>query len=146
MGPERPYSQGEVIHIFDRLNATLHTAHCTLHTAHCTLHTAHCTLHTAHGTRHTAHCTLHTAYCTLHCTALHCTALHCTLADKEPDMSHQIAGYELTAARVAGSNISSPFWQFLAISSHLKAIFSHFNTFPSMSGHFQPCPVISSYF
>ena len=71
------------------------------------------------------------------------------MADKESEMSQQIAGYELTAARAAQNTfVSNYFKPFLAILSHFqpgKGSFRHLNTFPSMSRHFQPYLVMSSY-
>ena len=61
-------------------------------------------------------------------------------------MSNKIAGYELTAAKAAGSTFVSNYFQlFLTILNpfqSFKEMFSHSNAFPSMSRIFQTYPVI----
>ena len=75
---------------------------------------------------------------------------NCKMADKEPQMSNKIAGYGLTAAGAADSAfVSNHFQPFLAILNPFqpfKEMFSHSNTFSSMSRLFQTYPVICSYF
>ena len=65
-------------------------------------------------------------------------------------MSNKITRYELTAAGAAGSTFVSNYFQlFLAILNpflQFKEMFSHSNTFLSMSRIFQTYPVIFSYF
>ena len=75
---------------------------------------------------------------------------NCTMADKEPQMSNKIAGYELIAGGAAGSTFVSNYFQpFLAIFNPFqpfKEMFSHSNTFPSMSRHILSFVTITSPF
>ena len=75
---------------------------------------------------------------------------NCSMTNKEPRMSNEIAWYELTAAGAAGSTfVFNYFHIFLAVLNLFKSfkeIFSHLNTFPSMSRILQTYPVICSYF